>query len=144
MGVIRLSASRTKAKRKFDLPMSDFVRDLLIARRALGDAKYVFPGKSAHITNPSKAFIEIATKTGIEISPHDLRRTFCTVAESVEISPIALKLLINHSTGNDVTAGYVIMSSERLRAAAQRIAEEIKRSCGIADIAAKNVTRLKA
>ncbi len=42
--VIRLPATRTKAKRKLELPMSDFVRDLLVARRALGNAAFVFPG----------------------------------------------------------------------------------------------------
>ena len=34
--VIRLPPSRTKANRRLDLPMSSFVRDLLVARRALG------------------------------------------------------------------------------------------------------------
>jgi integrase len=34
--IICLPAVRTKAKRKFDLPMTDVVRDLLVARRALG------------------------------------------------------------------------------------------------------------
>ena len=34
--------------------MSDFVRDLLIARRAIGNAGFVFPapGKAGHIVDP--------------------------------------------------------------------------------------------
>jgi len=44
--VIRLPAKRTKAGRKLDLPMSDLVRDLLIARRALGhEGAFVVPGR---------------------------------------------------------------------------------------------------
>ena len=35
--VIRLPARRTKGGRRLDLPMSDFVRDLLVVRRALGN-----------------------------------------------------------------------------------------------------------
>ena len=39
---------------ELDLPMSDFVFDLLSARRALGDARWVFPAPSAsgHIEEP--------------------------------------------------------------------------------------------
>ncbi len=44
--MIRLPAARTKPGRVFDLPMSSFVRELLIARRALGNANgWVFPGR---------------------------------------------------------------------------------------------------
>src|SRR5262245_52002692 len=42
--IIRVPAARTKSGRKLNLPMSDFVRDLLVARRALGNAGFVFPG----------------------------------------------------------------------------------------------------
>ena len=44
--IIHIAADDTKPGRKLDLPMSDFVCDLLVARRALGDAKYVFPATS--------------------------------------------------------------------------------------------------
>ena len=52
--VIRLPAARTKAGRKLDLPMTDIVRDLLVARRAIGKEEYVFPSdsKSKHISEP--------------------------------------------------------------------------------------------
>ena len=41
--VIRLPAVRVKTRSAVDLPMTDIVADLLIARRQLGDANYVFP-----------------------------------------------------------------------------------------------------
>ncbi|MFZ4860279.1 MAG: hypothetical protein ACOYL3_28300, partial [Desulfuromonadaceae bacterium] len=44
---------------------------------------------------------------GIKFCLHDLRRTFVTVAEGLEISYAALKRLMNHSDGNDVTGGYL-------------------------------------
>jgi integrase len=74
----------------------------------------------------------VEKETGIKVAAHDLRRTFLTVAESCEISPLALKALANHATGNDVTAGYVQLSSERLREAAQRVADKMKELCEIA------------
>ena len=52
--VIRVPGDSTKSGQKLDLPMSTFVRDLLVARRAIGAAEFVFPadGKSGHIAEP--------------------------------------------------------------------------------------------
>jgi len=132
--VIRLPRVRAKGKRKLDLPMSSVVRDLLIARRALGnDGGWVFGAnsKSGHIEEPKFAFQQIAEMTGIKVSPHDLRRTFITVAESSDISPLALKALVNHAIGGDVTEGYVQMTVERLREPAQKVCNRMIELCGI-------------
>jgi len=125
--------------------MSDYVQDLLIARRSLGDAKWVFPSSSAsgHLEEPRFALDLVAEACGIRRSAHDLRRTFITVAESVDISPLALKALVNHSLGRDVTSGYVVMTAERLREPAQRICTRIKALCGIADPTCEKVATLK-
>ena len=53
--------------------------------------------------------------SGVSFSAHDLRRTFITIAESLDISVYALKRLLNHKMTNDVTAGYIITDVERLR-----------------------------
>ena len=74
----------------------------------------------------------MAAACGIEISAHDLRRTFITIAESADISPLALKALVNHALGSDVTSGYVQMTTERLREPAQKVADKMKGCCGIA------------
>lgn len=144
--VIRLSAPHTKAGRKLDLPMSDLVRDLLVARRAIGNAGFVFPGPGAsgHISDTGLPLSTVEKATGIKVSAHDLRRTFITIAESADISPLALKALVNHSLGNDVTAGYVQMTTERLREPVQRVADKIKALCGIKSVGGKNVAKLAA
>ena len=116
-GTIRIPASRMKAKREHLLPMTDVTRNLLIARRAAGVDRLVFPS-NGRAADPAKSFKRIAEVTGIVVSPHDLRRGFATVAESCDISPMALKRLLAHST-SDVTTGYVQMAPERLRRAAQ-------------------------
>src|SRR5204862_3971680 len=113
--LIRLPATRTKAGRKLDLPMSSLVRDLLVARRAIGrDGPFVFASasRSGHIEEPKFPLNQVALATGIRISAHDIRRTYITVAESADISPLALKALANHALGNDVTSGYVQMTTE--------------------------------
>lgn len=135
--VIRLPAANTKAGRKLDLPMTDVVYELLAARRGIGrDGPFVFSADSAsgHIEEPAYPLEQIATSTGIRVSAHDLRRTFVTVAESADISPLALSALVNHSLGRDVTSGYVVMTAERLRQPAQRVADQLKRLCKLAPI----------
>jgi len=142
--VIRLPGLRAKGKRKLDLPMSCFVRDLLVARRNIGnDGGWVFGAnsESGHIEEPKFAFDEIAEATGIRVSPHDLRRTFVTVAESCDISALALKALINHAIGDNVTEGYVQMTVERLREPSERVCTRLMQLCGIAAPAGENVVR---
>jgi integrase len=144
--VLRLPAKSTKAGRKLDLPMTDFVRSLLVARRAQGrDGPYVFPsdGKSGHIAEPRFPLEAVAQACGVRVSAHDLRRTFVTVAEATEISVMALKALVNHAQGRDVTAGYVMLTPERLREPAQRVCDRMKALCGVpAAPAQENVSTL--
>ena len=130
--VIRVPATSTKAGRKLDLPMSTFVHDRLVARRAIGQAEYVFPSnsKSGHIEEPKFPLRQVAERTSVKVSVHDLRRTFITVAESTDMSPLALKALVNHAIGSDVTAGYVQMTTERLRGPAQAVCDKLIESSG--------------
>jgi len=129
--IIRVPASLTKNKQQLDLPMTTFVHDLLKTRRALGNAKFIFPGngKLGHITEAKHAFEQIAKLCGIVVSAHDLRRSFCTVAESCDISYAALKQLVNHSMRSDVTAGYIQLSIERLRIPAQLVCDKLMTLC---------------
>ena len=62
---------------------------------------------------------------GIEFTQHDLRRTFITVAESLDISYAALKRLLNHSDGSDVTGGYLQITTDRLRDPMERISKRL-------------------
>jgi hypothetical protein len=55
-----------------------------------------------------------------------LRRTFETLAESLDLSRYALKSLLNHKQDKrDVTAGYIILEAERLRDPMQKITDEL-------------------
>ncbi len=130
---IRLPAASTKSGRRLDLPMSDYLFDLLQARHALGhDGPFVFPAnsKSGHIEEPRYALDEIEKATGIKITIHDLRRTFITVAESCDIAIYALKGLVNHSFGTDTTAGYIVAGAERLREPMQKVTDKFKELIG--------------
>ncbi|MGZ4995230.1 MAG: hypothetical protein ACXV79_13835 [Methylobacter sp.] len=62
---------------------------------------------------------------------HDLRRSFVTIAESLDISAYSVKSLVNHKQGDDVTSGYIQMNVERLRKPMQTITDFILKSAGI-------------
>jgi integrase len=143
--LIRLPAGRTKAGRKLDLPLTDVTHDLLVARRAIGkDGAYVFPANSGsgHVAEPKFFLREVEKACSVYVSVHDLRRTFLDVAESTEMSVYALKALVNHSAGGDVTAGYLGMNVERLREPAQRVTDRMKALCGIAFVDSPKVVNL--
>jgi integrase len=132
-GVIRIPAARTKGGHGLAIPVSDYVLAMLKARRGLGDlGGWVFPAasRSGHLEEPKFALKLVAGSCGVKISPHDLRRSFLSVAESLDLSPYVLKSLVGHATGGDVTAGYIQLSPERLRAATQAITDKILRLCG--------------
>jgi integrase len=68
---------------------------------------------------------------GLTFMLHDLRRTFITIAESLDISYAALKRLLNHSDGNDVTGGYLQITTDRLRDPMERISTKLMELMGI-------------
>ena len=76
--------------------------------------------------------------TGIKISVHDLRRTFITAADNTNMSAYAMKALVNHVIDDkgkgDVTAGYIQMTTERLREPAQQVCDRLMSWCGIKQI----------
>lgn len=120
-----LTISDTKNHEQHVLPLPDFLYDLLQKRYEEAYSPYVFPGdgKHGHIIEPRKTMIKITERSGVEFTLHDLRRTFITVAESLDIPAYALKRLLNHKMNNDVTAGYIITDVERLRRPMQMVTD---------------------
>lgn len=84
---------------------------------------------------------KITENSGVPFHLHDLRRTFATVAESLDIPAYALKRLLNHKMRQDVTAGYVIADVERLRTPMQRITDFLLKAAELRRTA--SVTALK-
>ncbi|TAK64805.1 integrase family protein [Methylobacter sp.] len=74
---------------------------------------------------------KIIEKTELPFSMHDLRRTFVTIAESLDISSFAVKALVNHKQGDDVTSGYIQLNVERLRQPMQIITYFMLKSAGL-------------
>lgn len=124
-----------KNRQAHTLPLSDFLFDLLKSRKAKNkqtaknkdedESPFVFPGtgEKGYMDDPQKLMKKVIEISGVQFTPHDLRRTFITIAESLDISTYALKRLLNHKMTNDVTAGYIIGDAERLRQPMQRITD---------------------
>lgn len=122
----------TKNHTDHTLPLTDFLYDLLTKRKAEAKTKYVFPNETntGYMTDPKKQITNVVKESGVSFSTHDLRRTFITIAESLDISAYSLKRLLNHKMTNDVTAGYIISDVERLREPMQKITDYILKCIG--------------
>jgi integrase len=107
------------------LPLSDFLIDLLTKRKELAVNGYVFPGRDGegYLIEPKRQIQKVIDQSNVSFTIHDLRRTFITIAESLDISFYAIKRLVNHKMKDDVTAGYIISDIGRLRDPMQRITD---------------------
>lgn len=125
-----LTVTDTKNHQDHTLPLSDFLHELFQRRKIGASGKSVFPGDGAggHMVEPRKQMAKVIQESGVHFTVHDLRRTFITVAESLDISAYALKSLLNHKMSNDVTAGYIIKDPERLRVPMQKITDYLLNS----------------
>lgn len=124
LGARTLRVLDTKNHDDHVLPLSDFLMELLRDRAASrSSSAYVFPGASLAkpLHDPKKQIRKVIERSGVDFCIHDLRRTFCTAAESLDLSHYALKRLLNHRMAGDVTAGYIGKNIERLRDPMQRI-----------------------
>lgn len=114
-----------KNRQPHTLPLTPFLLDMLQNRfdENEGVSDFVFPstGIKGYMNDPRPQMDKVVEKSGVKFTPHDLRRTFITIAESLDISAYALKRLANHKMNNDVTAGYIIGDVERLRDPMNRI-----------------------
>ena len=149
----------TKNGKPHTMPMSNYLLGLFQRLQKLKINEYVFPGagKAGHLVEPRKQIdfitrytalilngvasqdeldIKIAKdpehiQPGISFMLHDLRRTFITVAESLDIPYAALKRLLNHSDGNDVTGGYLQITTDRLREPMERVSTKLMELMGV-------------
>ncbi len=122
-----LKVTDTKNHSDHALPLSDFLYDLLRKRKEQAINEYVFHRANGigYVAEQRKQITKVIKESGITFTIHDLRRTFLTIAESLDIPTYAVKRLANHKMSNDVTAGYIVTDVERLRQPMQKITDYI-------------------
>lgn len=101
-----------------EVPVTDLVAQI-IEQQTITDGCYF---GTVNQSRREKAF----AKVGLTHSRNDMRRTFLTVGESLDIQRITLKRLAGHRTHEqDVTTGYIMADIERLRAASEQITKTL-------------------
>ena len=106
---------------------------MLETRKADSESEYVFAGegKAGYLIEPLRHVQRVIKMSGVSFTLQDLRRTFITIAESIDTSAYALKRLVNHKMTNDVTAGYIVSDVERLRKPMEQISKRILQYFGV-------------
>ena len=122
----------TKADRVHVLPMTPYLIGILKRRKKEGRGEFVFSNpRGDKLDNLRFTLDRVKKQSGITFSVHDLRRTFSTVADALDVPHYALKRLLNHSMAADVTAGYVVADVERLRAPMEKITNYFLKAGGL-------------
>lgn len=136
---LKIPAENSKNHLEHRLPLSDFLFELLDQRSRVpnigkkGLSPYVFPGdgvKSGHLVEFRNDIAKVTKASSIKFMVHDLRRSFLTYAEMLDIPHYALKKLANHKT-TDITGRYIQADVERLRQPIQLITNFIIGKAGI-------------
>ena len=120
-----LTIEDTKNHETHSLPLTPFLLEVLERRKS--DSPYIFQGTTPDkpLNDPKKQLDKVRKISGVYFNLHDLRRTFITIAESLDINTYALKQLLNHKDQRDVTGGYIITDMERLREPMNKITDYI-------------------
>jgi integrase len=134
-GTVHFSKTKTDP---FDLPLSDFLIDLLSTRRAdegtlatFGeDCPWVFPStsKTGHLAEAKLSAREAKT-IPVRFSPHLLRHTYITISENkVSIPSGHARLLVNHAlpASGDAHAGYNHPDMNDLRRSQQAMTDFLR------------------
>src|SRR5699024_749910 len=78
-----------------------------------------------YITEPRPQMKHVVMESGVGFHLHDLRRTFITIAERLDLSASVLSRLANHQLGHPLTRDSLVSDIERLRAPKQKITDYI-------------------
>ena len=131
-GSFDLTWKDSKTKHRGELPLSRQTAAILRRRQDVmqDGAVYVFPSGSGR-SNSGHVMLradKLRVKTGLDITPHSLRRTFIQIGERrLKIARESVKLLTNHVDRSVHGEHYAHIGVEDVRAPLQAIANEIER-----------------
>ncbi|RWR25113.1 DUF4102 domain-containing protein [Sinirhodobacter populi] len=136
----------TKNRSDHTLPMGNALTEMLLERKKRSVSDVVFSDETGRVPGTLRGGYEhIKSLIGVYATPHDLRRTFATVAEKMDMSEYKLKRLLNHTKANvnvaddeanndnesisnaDTTSAYIQISFDDLREPMQKIEDHILR-----------------
>jgi len=117
---LTIEADRMKAGVPLTRPITAGMHAILDAQAGLSE-EWVFPARrgDGSVTAPGKALARIGVG---DISPHDLRRTYISTAETLGVPTVVTKMLVGHSVA-DITESYARALRSELPEFAARIEE---------------------
>lgn len=139
MAVFTIPDTSSKNRRALVRPITRRVQQIL---EQLAGEGYVFPGRGPRQTqdtlreqplnNTRKVQMEIQARTGLWITPHDLRRVWASAATRADLPGEAIKRLLNHMGHEEVTSGYIEFGLDELREYSQKVEDKILADAGLA------------
>jgi integrase len=133
-GMLLIPKPKGGTKRAFTLPLSDLPIEILRRRQSENEkltpnSPWAFPSdqsKTGHIVEPKLTPAQKASMV-VPFNVHGLRHTWITAANAAGLSPYDIKMLTNHMLPKgDVTAGYIGLHMEALRASQQRVTDYLR------------------
>ena len=115
----------TKNREDHTLPLTGYIVNLLKSRKDASLGDYVFPGYNPQkaLVSPNRQVKKVIKDSGVQFLLHDLRRTFATYADSLEIQHNTIKRLMNHRNTDVTSTHYIHQSIETLRRPMQKITD---------------------
>lgn len=118
----------TKNRLDVELPLPARINKQLHKRRQDSGPVFPAPTKTGHMDGARNTLVEIFNICGVYIQLHDLRRTYVSTANSLNLSPYTTKMLVNHKFDSaDITAGYDVPELDRLKDASAKIEAKLLR-----------------
>lgn len=127
VGVVTIHASNTKSNREHIIPITRYAHQLLSKRRSENNeseepSEWVFQshrtnknGVRTHIVETKKAVKDVIAASGVEFSPHDIRRSFGTLFNELGVSDFSVKRALNHAPHDTASKHYVLSRMKTLR-----------------------------
>jgi len=125
-----ITADQAKNSNEAELPLSDYLVELLQERYKATKGR----GGPFLLQEPKKSVTKVRELSGIYFTVHDLRRSFATYCDEVQLGRYTIKALMNHAfndKSSDITEDYIQFSVERLRPAMQKVTDFVTGHAGI-------------
>jgi len=115
----------TKNNESHSLPLNFKLDEVLERRKNDSDNPYVFQGlkPNSHLHPPKRQMARAVEFVGFHFTTHDLRRTFETMANRLNLSNYTLDKLINHKNSKTITGRYIVLEIDDLREPMEKTAE---------------------
>ncbi len=122
-----LNIEDTKNRTDHEIPLGDYILNLLAQRKKVSSSEFVFPGN-----NPDKALVsanrqvkKVIKDSGVKFLLHDIRRTFSTYAKKINIDYLIIKKMLNHKFTDVTAVHYIQLTVDDLRNPMTKIEEYI-------------------